>query len=140
MRIRRTTATTFAAVAATLLVACGQGPSPEELATDACNELPAGVPQPQVEEQIQSLAEEQGVDLGEEDLQQALREVEDRCPEVLEEPEEPEGLNGQEEPEEPEEPETEDEQETQDDLETQDDQETQDGQEEPDEQEDEGEE
>lgn len=85
MRTQRTTATTLAAAAATLLVACGQGPSPEELATDACDELSAGVPRQQVETQIQSLAEEQGVDLAEEDLQQALQEVENRCPEVLEE-------------------------------------------------------
>lgn len=130
MRIQRTTATTFAAAAATLLVACGQGPAPEELATDACRELPAGVPQQQVEERITSLAEEQGVDLAEEDLQQALQEVEDRCPEVLEEPEEPEGLNGQEEPETQDEPETPEEPEEPEDQQDQQDQEDQEDEEE----------
>lgn len=82
----RTVATTFAAAAATLLVACGQGPEPAELAQQACDDLPSGLPQQQVEARLTRLAEDQGVDLPEEQLEQALQEVESRCPDLLEEP------------------------------------------------------
>lgn len=86
MGMRRTAAASLAAAAATVLVACGQGPSPEELARQTCEDLPAGVPQQQVESRITRLAEDQGVELDEEELQQALQEVDSRCPELLEQP------------------------------------------------------
>lgn len=73
------------ATAAAVLVACAQGTSPEELASQACEELPGGVPRERVEAEIRNQAEERDVDLADADLQAALDEVEKQCPKVLEE-------------------------------------------------------